>query len=90
MEDAGIDTSVFKAHSVRGATCSTAAVAGITTKDILDPADWSSEGTFQCFYCRKLGRKMELFLAEQFSSPTIAILQTLHVNMELSLPISNL
>jgi len=87
MEDAGIDTSVFKAHSVRGATCST---AGITTKDILDPADWSSEGTFQCFYCRKLERKMELFLAEQFCPPTIAILQTLHVNMELSLPICNL
>ena len=46
MEEAGIDTSVFKAHSVRGTTCSTAAVAGITTKDILDAMDWSSEGTF--------------------------------------------
>ena len=57
MEEAGIDTSVFKAHSVRGATCSTAAVTGVTTKDILDAADWSSEGNFQCFYCRELGRK---------------------------------
>jgi len=57
MEEAGIDTSIFKAHSVRGAACSTAAVAGITTKDILDVADWSSEGTFQHFYCRELGKE---------------------------------
>ena len=54
MTEAGIDISIFKAHSIRGATCSTAAGAGVTTKDILDAADWSSEGTFQCFYCREL------------------------------------
>ena len=54
MEEAGIDISLFKAHSVRGASCSTAAGAGVTTKDILDAADWSSEGTFQRFYCRNL------------------------------------
>ena len=28
--------------------------AGVTTKDILDAADWSSEGTFQRFYRREL------------------------------------
>ena len=54
MEEAGIDISIFKAHSVRGASCSTAAGAGVTTKDILDAADWSSEGTFQRFYYRNL------------------------------------
>ena len=27
---------------------------GITTRDILDAAGWSSEGTFQKFYCREL------------------------------------
>ena len=54
MEEAGIDISIFKAHSVRGASCSSAAGAGVTTKDILDAADWSSEGTFQRFYCRNL------------------------------------
>ena len=54
MEEAGIDISIFKAHSVRGASCSTAAGVGVTTKDILDAADWSSEGTFQKFYCREL------------------------------------
>ena len=44
--EAGIDASVFEAHSVRGAACSTAAWAGVTTSDILKAADWSSEGTF--------------------------------------------
>ena len=47
MEEAEIDISNFKAHSVRGASCSSAAGAGVTTKDILDTADWSEEGTFQ-------------------------------------------
>ena len=51
--EAGIDTSVFKAHSVRGASSSTAAWAGVSTADILKAADWSSEGTFQTFYHRK-------------------------------------
>ena len=44
MEDAGIDISIFKAHSVRGAA--SCAGAGVTSKDILNAADWSSEGTF--------------------------------------------
>ena len=55
MEEAGIDISIFKAHSVRGAACSLAAGVGITTKDILDAADWSLGGTFQRFYYRELG-----------------------------------
>jgi len=32
MIEAGIDTSIFKAHSVRGAACSKAAGTGVTTK----------------------------------------------------------
>ena len=36
MKEAGIDISIFKAHSVRGASCSSAVGAGVTTKDILD------------------------------------------------------
>ena len=53
MLGAGIDINAFKPHSVRGATCSKAAGVGVTTKDILDAADWSSEGTFQRFYHRQ-------------------------------------
>ena len=47
---AGIDTEIFKANSVRSASTSAAAVAGITTNDILKAADWSSETVFQKFY----------------------------------------
>ena len=54
MIEAGIDTSIFKAHSVRGAACSKAAGKGVTTKQILEAADWSSEGTFQRSYHRRL------------------------------------
>ena len=57
MEDAGIDTLALKVQFVRGAACSTVSIAGITTKDILDAVDWSSEGTFQRFYSREFGEK---------------------------------
>ena len=39
---AGIDVSIFSGHSVRGASTSAAAGAGITMKDIMQAADWSS------------------------------------------------
>ena len=50
LTEAGINTDIFKVHSVRGASSSTAVSAGVTTADILKAADWSSAGTFQKFY----------------------------------------
>ena len=50
LEAAGIDTTVFTAHSAQGASSSAAANLGITTNDILKAADWSSESVFQRFY----------------------------------------
>ena len=47
---AGVDTNIFKAHSVRSASASAVAVAGVTIPDILKAADWSSEAVFQKFY----------------------------------------
>ena len=49
---AGIDTNMFKAHSVCGASTSAAANAGMTMNDILNAADWSSESVFQKLYYR--------------------------------------
>ena len=49
---AGIDVSIFSGHSVRGASVSAAAGAGITTNDILKAADWSSDSVFRRFYYR--------------------------------------
>ena len=50
MGAAGIDISIFKAHSVRGASTSADANQGITTDEILKAADWSTESSSQCFY----------------------------------------
>ena len=49
---AGVDVSIFSGHSVRGASTSAAAGAGITTNDILKAADWSSDSVFRRFYYR--------------------------------------
>ena len=47
LDKAGIDTSIFKAHSTRGAAATAAANAGIITEDILKAADWSGESVFK-------------------------------------------
>ena len=49
MGKAGIDTKIFKVHSVRSASVSTVANAGVTTADILKATDWSSQLVFQKF-----------------------------------------
>ena len=50
LEASGIDTLIFSAHSVRGASSSAAASTGISTAEILKAANWSSESVFQRFY----------------------------------------
>ena len=42
-----VDTSIFSAHSTRGASTSAATLAGITTQQILTTADWSSATVFK-------------------------------------------
>ena len=39
---AGVDTSVFKAHSTRGASASAAKAKGAALEDILQVADWAN------------------------------------------------
>ena len=52
LQKAGVNTSVFKAHSVRAAATTKAALSGFTVEDILKAADWSSKGVFQKYYFR--------------------------------------
>ena len=52
LRDAGIDTSVFSAHSIRGASATAAAKQGISFSVILKTADWTRESTFRRFYYR--------------------------------------
>ena len=46
LQAAGVDTSIFSAHSVCGASSSKAANMGITTNDIPKAANWSTESVF--------------------------------------------
>lgn len=50
---AGIDTSVFKAHSVRGASVTNAYIKGVPVAEILRTADWTNERTFRKYYLRE-------------------------------------
>ena len=53
LASAGIDTSVFKAHSVRGAATSHAYAKGVPIAEILRAADWTNERTFRKYYLRQ-------------------------------------
>ncbi|XP_056388255.1 uncharacterized protein LOC130283090 [Hyla sarda] len=52
MEMAGIDVSLFGAHSSRGAMATKIVTSGGSLSDLLMAADWSSETTFRHFYFR--------------------------------------
>ena len=54
MTSAGIDTSIFSAHSTRGASTSKAKQMGTSISDILKAANWTSEATFGRFYNRPI------------------------------------
>ena len=54
LDKAGIDTSIFEAHSTRSTAASAAANTGITTIDILKAADWSGETVFTKFNYKPL------------------------------------
>ena len=46
----GVDTSIWTAHSTRGASTSKAQNVGVTVQAILDSANWRSVGTYKKFY----------------------------------------
>lgn len=52
MTLSGIDTTKFKAHSVRGVSTSKAFRSGVSVDDVIKMTDWTNAGTFLKFYCR--------------------------------------
>jgi hypothetical protein len=54
LEQSGIDTSKFKAHSYRTAAASAAFRQGCSLHTILKTADWASVKTFHKFYLRDI------------------------------------
>ena len=63
---------------MRGASSSTAAASGVTTLDILQAADWSSERTFEKFYHRPTQDKSSYAKAVLSSAKA----SNLHVDIE--------
>ena len=54
LTDAGIDTSIFGAHSTRAASSSAAKKAGVPLSDIMRAAGWSRSSTFERFYYKPI------------------------------------
>lgn len=52
LDLAGIDTTLFKAHSFRSAAVSAASHRGCSLANVLNTADWKSAGNFYKFYHR--------------------------------------
>ena len=50
----GVDTSVFGAHSTRGAAASCAFALGLSVDAVLRAGSWASESTFRRFYRREV------------------------------------
>ncbi|KZS01158.1 Tyrosine recombinase-like protein, partial [Daphnia magna] len=59
LEETGIDTSIYSAHSTRGASASKAADSGMSIEGILRMGSWSSESTFTRFYRRQIELSLE-------------------------------
>ena len=54
LTDAGVDTSVFKAHSCRSASSSKAKDIGVPLNEILKRGCWKSKHTFRTYYSRDI------------------------------------
>ena len=51
---AGIDTSIFTGHSTRYASTSSAKAQGISIKNIISRANWTSDSMFRKRYCKDI------------------------------------
>ena len=56
MDYAGLDTNLFRPHSVRSASVSAAKRGGAQVQDIMDKAGWSTSSTFAKFYDKTMSR----------------------------------
>ena len=67
LSEAGIDTSVYSAHSTREASASKAVRASLSIESILRTGSWSSESVFSKHYNRPINRESfrEVILAEE-------------------------
>jgi len=57
MARAGVDTSMYKSHSVRAAASSKAKISSVPIGEIMSAAGWSNAGTFSKFYQKAIQSK---------------------------------
>ena len=57
----GVDTSIFKCHSVRSASTSKAKAQGASLPIIMQRANWSSKYTWQSFYNKDIVSNEKIF-----------------------------
>ena len=75
--------SIFKAHSVRSAACSSASEVGVTTATIIDAADWATATVFQRFnYKPKHNTTFGHAVLSQLSTTGNKLKLQHHVDME--------
>lgn len=61
LQQSGVDTSMYSAHSTRAASSSVAATMGCPIDDILFQVDWSNAKTFAKFYNKETVKTCEKF-----------------------------
>ena len=61
LKETGVDIDVFKGHSTRPASTSTACLSGISVDEILSQGSWSNESARQKFYHKQVLSKKQLF-----------------------------
>ena len=54
LKMADVDTNIFQAHSLRGASSSKALLKGLSVKEVINHGRWSLESTWQKFYHRRI------------------------------------
>ena len=54
LQLAGVDTQVFQAHSLRGASTSKAFLKGLSVKEVVNHGRWSNESTWQKYYHKRI------------------------------------
>jgi integrase len=57
MELAGVDIQTYKAHSTRSASTSKAKERGMTTKQIMQAANWKNANTFLRYYNKNIDKE---------------------------------
>ena len=68
---AGVDTSVFKAHSCRSASLSKARDAGISVSELLKKTGWKSVHTFKTIYSRDKKDSKDVDFEFNYVSPIL-------------------